>query len=124
MPATASDKDPLIYVVRLNVTDGRQSDWDNWYARQHAPDVVLTVPGFRSARSYRVVDGGSQFVCSIYEIGNLELFGSEEYRAVGANDPQIVDVRTWHLEHSASIYQMLESYPPTTGEPRPRLAMP
>jgi hypothetical protein len=124
MPATASDGEPLIYVVRLNVTDGRQADWDDWYARQHAPDVVLTVPGFRSARSHRVVDGGSQLVCSVYEIDDLELFGSDEYQAVGANDPQIADVRTWHLDHSASIYRIVERCLPTDSEPRPRFATP
>ena len=123
MPATASERDPLIYVVRLNVTDGQQAEWDDWYARQHAPDVVLTVPGFRSARSYRVVDGGSQLVCSVYEIDDVELFGSDEYQAVGANDPQIADVRTWHLDHSASIYRTLQRYLPASGE-RQRFAMP
>jgi hypothetical protein len=102
----ASDLTPAtyLYIVRMDVDDpANRLGFDRWYARQHAPDVVLGCPGFISATSYRSRIG-TPWVCSFYEIDRLDLFETPEYAAVAPNDPELATVRTWLSGHTASIY--------------------
>ncbi len=58
-----------VYVVRARpVSPERAGDLDDWYDRTHIPEL-LAVPGFVSARRYRLVDSdGAPEYLAVYEI--------------------------------------------------------
>ncbi|MFI5623383.1 hypothetical protein ACIA03_07950 [Nocardioides sp. NPDC051685] len=41
-----------LFVIKTNAVAGREDEFNDWYDRQHLPDV-LDVPGFVAARRYR-----------------------------------------------------------------------
>ncbi|MDE2372144.1 MAG: hypothetical protein KGN16_24465 [Burkholderiales bacterium] len=41
--------------VAIDAVPGREAEFNRWYDEQHLPDV-LRIPGFRSARRYRLID--------------------------------------------------------------------
>ena len=43
-----------VFIAFSRPLDGHEQDYDEWYDRQHMPDV-LSVPGFVSAQRYDVV---------------------------------------------------------------------
>src|SRR3546814_7682746 len=42
-----------VYVVRSNPVTGREDEYNRWYSERHLADV-MAVPGFVSARRYRI----------------------------------------------------------------------
>jgi hypothetical protein len=42
------------FVALTNAVAGREQEFNDWYDRQHVPDV-LAVPGFVAARRYEIV---------------------------------------------------------------------
>ncbi len=59
-----------VFVVQSSALDAEhEAEFDEWYASEHIPDV-LDVPGFVSARRFRIVDGGpdAHTFLTIYEI--------------------------------------------------------
>jgi hypothetical protein len=44
---------PLLFVVLTNPVDGRETEYNDWYDRQHLPDV-LAIPGFVAAQRFRI----------------------------------------------------------------------
>src|SRR3546814_4487912 len=44
-----------VYVVRSNPVTGREDEYNRWYSERHLADV-MAVPGFVSARRYRIAD--------------------------------------------------------------------
>jgi hypothetical protein len=43
------------YVVRTNPVPGREDEYNRWYSERHLADV-MSVPGFVSARRFKIVD--------------------------------------------------------------------
>jgi hypothetical protein len=43
------------FVVMTNATSGKDAEFNEWYNKQHIPDV-LTVPGFVRAQRFRLAD--------------------------------------------------------------------
>lgn len=43
------------YVVRSNPVPGREEEYNRWYSERHLADV-MAVPGFVSARRFKIVD--------------------------------------------------------------------
>ena len=78
------------FIVFTNSVEGKESEYNDWYNRQHIPDV-LNVPGFVSAQRFRLADtqmsrDGSQAhkYLAIYEIETDDLAGTlKELRARG-----------------------------------------
>src|SRR3546814_9234869 len=44
-----------VYVVLSNPVTGREDEYNRWYSERHLADV-MAVPGFVSARRYRIAD--------------------------------------------------------------------
>lgn len=116
-----------VYVVRMNVNEDRREEFDEWYVRLHGPDVVLKVPGFVEARSYRT-SVGRQRVLSIYDITDPAILATPEYAKMRADDPQGNDIRASGLSDSTlCIYSEVARSPRTLSSGRsavPRFVSP
>jgi hypothetical protein len=78
-PATV----PGVLLVQNDVAAGFEAEFNRWYQAQHVPER-LAVPGFRSARRYRAVDGGPAYM-AVYECDSIEVLASSVYRERLAN---------------------------------------
>jgi hypothetical protein len=59
-----------IMVVQSSPAEGRDRDYNEWYSHTHIPQI-LEIPGFVSARRYRVSDGaqpGEHAYLAVYEL--------------------------------------------------------
>jgi len=78
---TPLDKDSLatpgILLVLNDVVDACADEFNRWYQQQHVPER-LGVPGFRTARRYRAVDGGRAYM-AVYECESIDVLASESY---------------------------------------------
>ena len=55
-------------VAFTNPVDGRETEYNEWYDKQHLSDVC-SLPGFVSARRYRLVEGESEYkYLAVYEM--------------------------------------------------------
>ena len=78
------------FVVMTNPTEGKESEFNEWYNKNHITDV-LNVPGFVSAQRFRLAEaqlGGEASktfkYLAIYEIETDDLAGTlKELRARG-----------------------------------------
>ena len=43
------------FIVFTNPVEGKESEYNDWYNRQHIPDV-LNIPGFVSGQRFRLAD--------------------------------------------------------------------
>ena len=78
------------FIVFTNPVEGKESEYNDWYNRQHIPDV-LNIPGFVSGQRFRLAD--SQMIrdgsrahkyLAVYEIETDDLAGTlKELRARG-----------------------------------------
>jgi hypothetical protein len=94
---------PLLYVSRLDLPDGAEPAFAEWYTRKHAPDLVAA--GFLSVSSFRAVQGSPR-VCNLYELRDLDAFGPayEEARAADTEGPQTTEGAT---DRSLAVYEQL-----------------
>src|SRR5258708_30224510 len=78
------------FVVMTNPTAGKEAEFNEWYNKQHIPDV-LNVPGFVSGQRFRTADsqmsreaGKGYKYLAIYEIETDDLAATlKELRARG-----------------------------------------
>lgn len=63
-----------IMVVAASPAEGREDDFNDWYSNEHIPQV-LTVPGFVSARRYKLHSGKGQRYLAVYELEAEDLRG-------------------------------------------------
>jgi hypothetical protein len=84
-----------VYVVQSSALDAEHEPaYDAWYDNVHIPDV-LDVPGFVSARRFRIVDGGddAHTFLTIYEIDadDVQATVKELYRRAQSGEMNILD---------------------------------
>lgn len=60
-----------------------EAEFHDWYDHEHGP-ARLTVPGFRSARRYRALDGQKPTWLALYDLNSPEVIDSPAYKALGA----------------------------------------
>jgi len=78
------------FIVLTNPVEGKESEYNDWYNRQHIPDV-LNVPGFVSAQRFRLADtqmsrdgNRAHKYLAVYEIETDDLAATlKELRARG-----------------------------------------
>jgi len=76
------------FIVFTNPVEGKESEYNDWYNRQHIPDV-LNVPGFVGAQRFRLADAQmsrdgnrTHKYLAVYEIETDDLAGTlKELRA-------------------------------------------
>ena len=80
------------FVVLTNPTSGKEAEYNEWYNKQHIPDV-LNVPGFVAAQRFRLADAqmgdnNPHRYLALYEIETNDLAAAlkDLQSRVGSND--------------------------------------
>lgn len=102
---------PIIYTVRMDVTDEVRDLFEEWASTRHTEDLLAA--GFLSAQRFQASKGKPEFL-HLYELPGIELLQTDGYAAVAKNDPYITKVRTGLQNHSASLYEQVVNL--TSGE--------
>jgi len=82
-----------IYVVQSSPLDAdHEAEFDDWYENVHIPEV-LALPGFVSARRFRIVDGGDDphTFLTIYEIDSDDVGATVKELYQRAGEMNILD---------------------------------
>jgi hypothetical protein len=95
---------PTIYTARSDVDPAHLGRVEEWYARRHAPDLIRA--GFLSAQVY-YSEVGAPLVCNLYEIPGPELFLTQAYRDVAANDAEGPGVIALLTSRSNTVYDQV-----------------
>jgi hypothetical protein len=95
---------PTIYTARSDVDGAHLARVEDWYTRRHAPDLIRA--GFYTAQVY-YSEVGSPRVCNLYEIPGFELFRTQAYRDVAANDTEGPAVIALLTSRSNTIYDQV-----------------
>jgi hypothetical protein len=110
-------RDRYLLMVRTDVEAGTEESFNAWYGT-HVP-ALMTVPGFRWGRRYRLVEGdptepappGVQRYVALYGIDHPDVLRSASYEAVRAWDPGIKP----HLRNTVvALYELLTAQTPRT----------
>jgi hypothetical protein len=97
--------------VRTDVEHEWEDRFNRWYTDEHVP-TLMTVPGFRWGRRYRLVEDdptepappGVQRYIAIYGIDEPEVLRSPEYDAVRPWNPELKP----HLRNTVvALYELL-----------------
>jgi hypothetical protein len=73
----ASPDTPGVLLVLNDIVEAREKEFNQWYQQQHIPER-LGVPGFRTARRYRAVDGQPAYM-AVYECESIDVLTSKAY---------------------------------------------
>lgn len=69
------------YIIWTDIPAERETEFNEWYNREHAPDRVLGIPGFIQARRFVAVDGAPQYA-AWFDVAGPEVFKNEAYLAM------------------------------------------
>jgi hypothetical protein len=97
----ASPDTPGVLLVLNDVVEACEEEFNRWYQQQHIPER-LGVPGFRTARRYRAVDGQPAYM-AVYECESIDVFASKAYLERLANPTD------WTRKVMPSFRNMLRS---------------
>ncbi|MGH7359834.1 MAG: hypothetical protein ACREJR_13560 [Candidatus Rokuibacteriota bacterium] len=104
---------PTIYTARSDVDQAHLARVEDWYARRHAPDLIRA--GFYTAQVY-YSEVGSPLICNLYEIPGPDLFRTQAYRDVAAQDVEGPEVIALLTSRSNTIYDQVLSVDLPAGD--------
>lgn len=93
----------VIYQVQVQVAPESERSWDEWYGRQHIPEM-LRQPGFVRAVKYRSENGGGSPAWPEYLI-HYEVETRAALEAYLAGD-EVVRLRSEHEERFGEVTRM------------------
>lgn len=97
--------DPLVYMIRADITDDYVEPHHEWYARRHAPDLMAA--GFWSARGYD--SSVSPILWNVYEVPDVAIFSSDAYNSGHKADPFLETAVKKLSGRTVSLYTQLQS---------------
>jgi hypothetical protein len=109
-------RDSYLLMVRTDVDLSAEDRFNAWYSGEHVPEL-MTVPGFRWGRRYRIIEGdptepappGVQRYLAIYGIDHPDVLRSDAYEAVRAWDDGVKP----HLRNTVvALYELLAAEEP------------
>jgi len=74
---------PVLLAVSMSVPPSAESDLAAWYAGEHIP-ALLTVPGWRRVRRYRLLEGGAPTYLALSEVESAAVFEEPAFLAIMA----------------------------------------
>jgi hypothetical protein len=74
---------PVVLAVSMSVPPSAEADLGAWYAGEHIP-ALLTVPGWRRVRRYRLLQGGAPTYLALSEIESAAVFEEPAFHATMA----------------------------------------
>ena len=70
----------VVLAVSLSVPSDMEDNLAAWYTDEHIP-MLLTVPGWRRIRRYRLTGGTAPAYLSLHEVSSTSAFDEDSYRA-------------------------------------------
>lgn len=98
------NKHPIIYTVRLDMSEQVEDEANIWNNTKHISDLMAA--GFLSAVRFHSLKGSSKYL-HMYELPNWEILISERYADVRRNDAWVRRLSHGFSNHSASIYEQV-----------------
>lgn len=98
------NKHPIIYTVRLDMSEQVEDEANIWNNTKHISDLMAA--GFLSAVRFHSLKGSPKYL-HIYELPNLGILISEKYADVRGNDTWVRRLSHGFSNHSASIYEQV-----------------
>ena len=95
---------PIIYTVRLDVSEEVEEEANRWCDTTHISDLLAA--GFLSATRFRSVRGEPRYL-HVYELPGTDLLSTEAYANVSKNDDWGSKIMPSFSNHSASLYQQV-----------------
>ena len=95
---------PIIFTIRLDLSPEVRDEFDAWVDTKHIGELLAA--GFLSAIRLKASKGAPEFL-HLYELPNVELFQTENYRALGKDDATIAGLRHGVFTRSASLYEQV-----------------
>jgi hypothetical protein len=74
---------PVVLAVSLSVPPSAEADLAAWYADEHIP-ALLTVPGWRRIRRYRLLEGDAPAYLALSEVESAAVFDEPAFYATMA----------------------------------------
>jgi len=99
-----------VFVVFTNPVAGQEKTYNDWYTNQHLPDV-LDVPGFVSARRFRLSDTQRAAApypwryMALYDIETDDLKGTLATLAERSGTPAMVLSEALAVERAAWVFE-------------------
>ena len=72
------DKAKGLLLVMMEIDPEHEAEFNRWYDEEHVPER-LAIPGFLSARRYRVIEGGPKYL-ALYELESPDVLQSDAYK--------------------------------------------
>lgn len=92
-----------LLLVMMDVDPEHEAEFNRWYDEEHLPER-LRCPGFRSARRYLATEGSPKYV-AIYELDDVEVLDSEDYRAIMPPSDWMRQVRPNIVSLTRNVYR-------------------
>lgn len=112
----------VLYVVAFTVPEHDESDFEDWYEREHVP-LLMKVPGWQRIRRFRVRPGGDGPAwthLALHELRDVEVLDAPERAAARDTDQRReLASRPWFTSSRwvyRPIYRAAASTPPPTHE--------
>lgn len=92
-----------VFVVLTNASGGRDEEFNEWYNRQHIPDV-LQIPGFVAAQRFRLgpaqMEGQNSAwrYCALYELETDDVAGALKELGARVGTPAMVMSETLDMK--------------------------
>ena len=95
---------PIIYTVRLDMSQDVEEESNRWNNTNHISDLLGS--GFLSAVRFRSIKGEPKYL-HLYELPGLELLSTEAYANVRKNDTWGPKLSHGFSNHPASLYEQV-----------------
>ena len=95
---------PMVYIVRLDIDPKAAEEANKWSNESHVPDLLAA--GFYSAARFRSIVGTPEYA-HVYEILSADIFYTESYKNVRANDPTAERLRWAYSSHTNTPYEVV-----------------
>jgi len=96
MPEARTDADaPYVFVVQMDIPAEHEAEFNRVYDTEHVPDI-LTVPGVRSCRRYKLESSTRQETpryMAIYEVDSLDIVNSKAWLAASERGSWAPNIR-------------------------------
>ena len=95
---------PMVYIVRLDIDPKVAEAASKWSNESHVPDLLAA--GFYSAARFRSIVGTPEYA-HLYEIPDADIFYTDSYKNVRANDQTAERFRWAYSNHTNTPYEVV-----------------
>ncbi|HEY0248148.1 MAG TPA: DUF4286 family protein [Gryllotalpicola sp.] len=99
-----------LMVVLIDIDPDYEDEFNRWYLEEHLPER-LGLPGFRSARRFKLHEGDMATYLAIYELDSVDTVHTPEYEALFPQSPWSDEITTHFRYRVRGIYSEITPEP-------------